>query len=189
MNLYQHIRELYKTSESFKELQHKRLILWRKEPVIVKLEHPTRLDRARSLGYKAKQGYIIARVKLKRGGRLRPLIKKGRRSKHRRRKKIVAKNYQQIAEERAAKKYTNLSVLNSYYMAKDGMHYWFEIILVDPYHPVISSDKKINWILKHRDRAFKGLTSSGKKSRGLLGKGKGYEKVRPSLRANLRKAH
>ncbi|KKT75754.1 MAG: 50S ribosomal protein L15e, partial [Candidatus Peregrinibacteria bacterium GW2011_GWA2_44_7] len=40
----------------------------RKEPVTLVLEHPTRLDRARSLGYKAKQGCIVARQRVGRGG-------------------------------------------------------------------------------------------------------------------------
>jgi len=33
---------------------------------------------------------------------------------------------------------------------------------------------------------LRGLTSAGRKSRGLRGKGKGFEKIRPSLRANKR---
>jgi len=183
MNLYTNLRNLYQSPEYKKFLQH-RLIAWRKEPVILKLEHPTRLDRARALGYKAKQGYIVVRVRLKRGGRQRPLIKKGRRSKHRRRMKIVSKNYRQIAEERAARKFTNLTVLNSYYMAKDGPHYWFEIILVDPHHSVIKADKKMHWMSKKQDRVFRGLTAAGKQSRGLRYSGKGHEKMRPSKHAN-----
>ena len=34
----------------------------------------------------------------------------------------------------------------------------------------------------------RGLTSAGKKGRGLMYKGKGAEKVRPSVRANSKKA-
>ena len=51
-------------------------------------------------------------------------------------------NYQWICEQRAARKFPNLEVLNSYYLAKDGKHIWYEIILVDPQHPVIKADKK-----------------------------------------------
>ena len=190
MGLYKQLRKTFRSDE-YKGIQKLRLISWRKEPVTVKLDRPTRLDRARSLGYKAKQGFVIVRTKVRRAKRLRPLLKKGRRSKHRRRKKIVNKNYRQIAEERTAKKYTNLEVLNSYYAGEDGKHFWFEIILVDPEHPVIKSDKNINWICssKHRGRAFRGLTSAARRSRGLLNKGKGAEKIRPSLRAHLRRAH
>ncbi|MEC8626004.1 MAG: 50S ribosomal protein L15e, partial [Candidatus Thermoplasmatota archaeon] len=38
----------------------------------------------------------------------------------------------------------------------------------------------------HRGRAARGLTSAGKRGRGLSrSKGKGAEKLRPSLKANL----
>ncbi|MBU1111376.1 MAG: 50S ribosomal protein L15e, partial [Nanoarchaeota archaeon] len=99
------------------------------------------------------------------------------------------KGYQLIAEERVAKKFTNLTVLNSYYVSEDGKYYWYEIILVDPNHPVIKSDKNLDWLSqkKHASRVSHGKTSAGKKSKGLRGKGKGYEKARPSRRANLRK--
>ncbi|ALV62505.1 LSU ribosomal protein L15e [Thermococcus sp. 2319x1] len=45
---------------------------------------------------------------------------------------------------------------------------------------------KIAWIAgkAHKGRVFRGLTSAGKRSRGLLNKGKGAEKVRPSIRAH-----
>jgi len=169
-----------------------RLMKWRREPSTLRIEHPTRIDRARSLGYKAKQGYVVVRQKLLRGGRLRPKITGGRRPKHYRRRKIVSKNYQQIAEERAKKKYPNLEVLNSYWVGKDGNYYWFEVILIDKSHPAILADDRIAWIAEkqHTGRVFRGLTAAGKRSRGLLtNKGKGAEKLRPSLRAHQRKAH
>jgi large subunit ribosomal protein L15e len=52
--------------------------------------------------------------------------------------------------------------------------------MVDPAHPVIKADKDINWICgkAHRRRVFRGLTSAGKKIRGLRHKGSGAEKVR-----------
>ena len=70
---------------------------------------------------------------------------------------------------RAARKYPNLEVLNSYYVGESGKYKWYEVILVDPHHPVIKSDPKINWICRpcNRGRAFRGLTSAGKKARGL----------------------
>ena len=185
MGLYSRLRDLHKKS-ILKQLQKTRLIEWRKEPIIKRIEHSTRLDRARSLGYKAKQGYILVRIRVNRGGRKREAFKGGRRSKHLRRKKIVGKSYQWISEERVAKKFPNLEILNSYIVGKDGLHYWFECILIDVNHPVIKSDSKINWIIskKHRRRVFRGLTTAGKRSRGILThKGKGAEKLRPSLKA------
>src|SRR2546428_11796914 len=95
----------------------------------------------------------------------------------------MAKSIQRIAEERTARHYPNLEVLNSYWVGEDGTHKYYEVILVDPQHPVIRNDPKINWICEpaNRGRVFRGLTSAGKKGRGLLHKGKGAEKVRPSI--------
>ncbi len=179
MGIYKYIRESWKNpKKGMKELYRQRLIKWRKEPVTVKLEKPTRLDKARSVGYKAKPGVFVVRQRVNRGGRMRPKFKSGRRSKHMRRKKIVTKSYQQVAEERAGRKYKNCEVLNSYQVAQDGKFYWFEIILVDRDHPAIKSDKDLAWIKDHKGRAQRGLTSAGTRSRGLQKKGKGAEKVR-----------
>ena len=95
----------------------------------------------------------------------------------------MAKSIQRIAEERTAKHYPNLEVLNSYWVGEDGTHKYYEVILVDPNHPAIRADPKINWICNpaNRGRVFRGLTSAGKKGRGLLYKGKGAEKIRPSI--------
>jgi large subunit ribosomal protein L15e len=57
--------------------------------------------------------------------------------------------------------------------------------MIDPYHPAVQSDKDINWICArvHKGRVFRGLTSAGKKVRGLRKRGRGAEKVRPSRKA------
>ena len=108
MGMYKHIREFWKKPKGdLRAVQKQRIFEWRREPVTVRIDRPTRLDRARSLGYRAKQGILIVRQRLIRGGRQRPQIRKGRRSKHFGRKKIVNKSYQTIAEERAVKKYVN----------------------------------------------------------------------------------
>jgi large subunit ribosomal protein L15e len=188
MGLYKQVRELWKKpKKNMPELWRERLIAWRKENSTVKIERPTRIDRARSLGYKAKQGYVIVRQRVSRGGHTRPQIKGGRRPKRYGTRLSLRKNYQQICEERTQKKFKNLVVLNSYWVAEDGKHYWYEVILVDPDHPVIKSDPKINWIGDSRGRVFHGKTSAGKKSRGMGGKGKGFEKARPSRRAGNRR--
>ena len=90
---------------------------------------------------------------------------------------------------RAAKKFVNLEVLNSYWVGQDGRHKYYEIILVDPFHPAIINDKKLNWICEpqHKGRVYRGLTSAGKGGRGLRHKGKGAEKLRPSLGAHSNK--
>ena len=182
--MYKLLRNLWKSPQ--KGLMGDRLITWRREPAIIRIEKPTNIASARSIGYKAKQGFVMVRVRVIRGGRKREQIKKGRRSKAARRKKIVGMSYQWIAEQRSQKYFKNLEVLNSYKVGKDGRHYWFEVILVDPEHPVIKADKKLNWIGKgaNKRRVTHGLTSAAKKSRGLNKKGKGAEKIRPSRRAN-----
>jgi len=151
-------------------LMKQRVIEWRKQPAVLRVERPLRLDRARKLGYKAKQGFVIVRTRVRKGGRKRERPKAGRRQKRMGVDKLKpAKSLQLIAEERTARKFPNLEVLNSYWVWEDGLHKWFEIIMVDPNHPVIKSDKNIGWIADaaHHGRVFRGLTSSGREVRGL----------------------
>lgn len=191
---YKYIAEEWaKPEKSFvDELMRQRLVQWRKEPTVNRIEKPTRLDRARKLGYKAKQGFVIARVSVRRGNlrKLRP--RSGRRPKRMGVKKFKpAKSLKLIAEERAQRKFPNLEVLNSYWVGEDGRHKWFEVILVDPNHPVIKSDKNINWIAEkqHTKRVKRGLTSAGKNVRGLHHRGIGSEKARPSRRYGNKGVH
>lgn len=146
-----------------------RVIEWRKAETVVRVEKPTRIDRARTLGYKAKHGYVIARVKIGKGGRRR--IKYGRRGRKPSSMGLVhfthGKSLQWIAEEKAGRRFKNLEVLNSYYVGEDGQYKFFEVILVDPDNPEIKADRKINWIVKNKNRVLRGLTSAGKKSRGI----------------------
>jgi len=170
-----------------KELMRQRLIKWRKQLTVVRVEKPTRIDKARRLGYKAKQGFVIARIRVRRGGFRKKRPTGGRRPKRMGVKKHkLAKSLRFIAEERAARKFPNLEVLNSYWVAEDGRSKWFEIIMVDPHHPAVKADKEINWICKkqHRGRAFRGLTSAGRKVRGLRRKGRGAEKTRSGRKAS-----
>ncbi len=172
------------------DLRWKRLIEWRKEPTFVRVDKPLRIARARTLGYKAKQGYVVVRTRVRRGGQRRPQIKSGRRAKRTGISKItMEKNIQRIAEERTQRHYPNLEVLNSYWVADDGKHKYFEVILVDPHHPVIRSDPNINWICepRHRNRVFRGKTAAGKRGRGLYNRGRGAEKLRPSFSAKKNK--
>ncbi len=174
-SLYAHIRELWKKpKQNLGKLWKERLIEWRKSKRIVKVDKPTRLDRARALGYKAKKGFVVVRVRVKRGGRKRPKPKGGRRSKRQTIKKVLKMNYRWVAEQRAARKFPNLEILSSYWVTKDGLYYWYEVIMVDPNRPEIKKDKNIKWITskKHTRRVFRGLTSAAKKSRGLRKKSK-----------------
>lgn len=151
------------------EMWKKRLIGWRKERVVTKLKRPTRLARARSLGYKAKQGFVVARVCVKKGKRKRPKFKGGRVPKKMGRFFPAGKSNQLIGEERVARKFPNLEVLNSYYVGDDGQHEWFEVVLLDPKNPNVSKDRERKCFAEkqHKGRVFRSLTSSGKKIRGL----------------------
>jgi len=187
MGYLKYVKELWKQPrKNMGDVYKQKLISYRKEPVTLRLEKPTRIDRARSLGYKAKQGFVVVRQQAGRGGRQRPDIKHGRRSSHSGQRKNVSKNYQQVCEERACKKFPNCEVLGSYWVGDDGQKVWYEVILIDRQHPQIQADPQLMKIAAKRGRAERGLTAAGRKARGLTKKGKGTEKIRPSLRANKR---
>ena len=190
---YKYIAEAWSKPEKsyVEELLQQRLITWRRQPTTIRIEKPTRLDRARKLGYKAKQGFIMARTRVRRGGLRKQRPKAGRRPKRMGVAKYKpAKSLRLIAEERTAKKFPNLEVLNSYWVGEDGRSKWFEIILVDPNQPRIKTDRNTNWITQkqHHKRVFRSLTSAGKKVRSLRKKGRGAEKVRPSKRRGAKGA-
>ena len=186
-SIYGHLEDQWKKPDtSFKSPQQQRLIQWRKEENFIRVEKPLRIDRARSLGYKAKPGYTVVRAHVRRGGLRKHKIKGGRKPSRKGIKKITtAKSNQRIAEERTAKRYPNMEVLNSYWVGQDGKNHYYEVILVDPVHPAIMRDPKINWITdtSNKRRVQRGKTSAGQKGRGLRHKGKGAEKIRPSIRA------
>ncbi|MBP1356989.1 MAG: 50S ribosomal protein L15e [Sulfolobus sp.] len=171
LSMYHYIEKTWQNENWKKTVLRNRLIEWRKEGSVVRIDKPTRLNRARAIGYKAKQGFVVVRVRVRKGGLNRPRPNSGRRPK---RMGVYgyspAKSARLIAEERAAKKYPNLEVLGSYYVAEDGMYKFYEVILVDPNHPVIKSDPNLKWLQDpaNRRRVFRGLTAAGKKMRGLL---------------------
>ena len=172
-----------------RELLHEKMIKWRAGESVERVEKPLRLDRARSLGYKAKKGIFVVRVRVIRGGRRR--IRKGvkgRKSRKQTIRKMLKMSYRWVAEIRAARKYENMEVLNSYWVGRDGKYYFYEVIMIDPNRPEIKSDPVLKWITSKANskRAERGLTSAGKKSRGLISKSHNL-KVRPSLRSWNRK--
>lgn len=160
--LYQSISQTWKEKKGDLDgIVKNRLITWRKMDTVERIEEPTRLDRARALGYKAKTGYTMARVRVSKGGRRREAY--GRRGRKNSKAGLVTftsgKSDRWIAEEKAQKRFSNLEILNSYQVGEDGRHKWFEIIMVDP--------KTGGFSGTNSRRAFRGLTSSGKKARGI----------------------
>ena len=136
-------------NEAYKEELKKRLIEWRKQPTVIRIEKPTKIYKARMLGYKAKQGIIVVRVRVRKGKMERERPDSGRRPKRMGTIRLtIKKSLRLIAEEKAQRKFPNLEVLNSYYVAEDGKYKWYEVIMVDPYHPAIKSDKNLSWIYR-----------------------------------------
>jgi large subunit ribosomal protein L15e len=171
-SVYSYISEQWKRPYEGEhgKLMKQRLMEWRRQPSIVRVEKPTRIDKARRLGYKAKVGFVVVRVRVRKGGLRKPRPNSGRRPK---RMGIYGhspkKSLRLIAEERAARKYRNLEVLNSYYVGEDGLYKYYEVILVDPNHPAILNDPDTNWISNssQHGRVFRGKTAAGRKARGL----------------------
>ncbi|MCX8166273.1 MAG: 50S ribosomal protein L15e [Candidatus Micrarchaeota archaeon] len=156
------IQEYKKRSESLR----KKIIEWKKQPSVVRVEKPSNLPRARVLGYKPKQGFIIARVRIRKGKRKREKPAKGRKPGSNFRYVTRNESYQLIAEKRAQKKFTNLEVLNSYYIGEDGQYNFYEVILFDPNASTIKIPAK-----NVKRRVYRGLTYQGRKARGLINKG------------------
>lgn len=139
MGTYKYQLKTWNTRKKSEFQRHLRsqTIRWRREPAVCRVDTPTRPERARSLGYKAKQGYVVVRVRIRKGGARKPRPRSGRRQKAlgvtRYTRSISLKN---IAESKASKRYPNLRVLNSYYVWEDGTNHWFETIMRDPDNPV-----------------------------------------------------
>jgi len=121
-----------------------RAVIWRNQNALTRVEKPSRIARARRLGYKAKQGIIVIRMRVGTGGMRKQRPRGGRRPKHLGVTKIKADvSMKQVSERRVLERYPNMKLLGSYFLYKDGMHYWFEIILADPSHPRIAKDKEM----------------------------------------------
>ncbi|KAL0419343.1 UNVERIFIED_CONTAM: 60S ribosomal protein L15 [Sesamum radiatum] len=153
---------------------------------------PHRPRQGRRLGYKAKQGYVVYRVRVRRGGRKRPVPKGivyGKPTNQGVTQLKFQRSKRSVAEERAGRKLGGLRVLNSYWINEDSTYKYFEVILIDPAHTTVRNDPRINWICNpvHKHRELRGLTSAGKKYRGLRGKGHLHHKARPSRRATWKR--
>ena len=127
-----------------------RVVSWRKQNAVTRIEKPSRILRARRLGYKAKQGIIVVRMRVGTGGMRKKRPTGGRRPKHLGVTRIkAAVNMKQVAERRVLERYPNMSLLGSYFIYKDGMHYWYEVILADRSHPRIIKDKELRKRVLH----------------------------------------
>lgn len=170
MSMYKYINKLWKRPKAHfgTDAWKNWLVELRSRPAFERIEKPTRLDRARALGYKAKQGIFIIRGSVPKGTTKRPKFTGGRRPKRYTRRGTHARSKQSVIEMRSSRKYPNAEVLNSYWVGEDGKRVWYEVIMVDRDHPSIKSDRTLSWITTKKNRVARGLTSSGKKARGLV---------------------
>jgi len=190
MGAYKYLSEVWrkKQSDAMRFLLRVRCWEYRQQAAIVRVSRPTRPDKARMVGFKAKQGVLIYRVRVRRGGRKRPVPKGRVNGKPVHQGIYQLKNERSlraIAEERAGRALPSLRVLNSYWVNQDSTYKFFEVILADPQHAAVRGDPRLKWITApvHRHRELRGLTRAGKKGRGLAGKGPRFDKNRPSVHA------
>ena len=174
MGAYKYMSEIYrkKQSDVLRYLLRIRCWQYRQLTKVHRVPRSTRPDKARRLGYKNKQGYVIYRIAMRRGGRKRPVPKgapmcKPKTSGGVKQQKPV-RNLQSIAEERVGRRVLGLRILSSYWVGQDSTYKYFEVIMIDIHHKAITRDPKINWmcsnLTKHRE--LRGLTTAGKSSRG-----------------------
>jgi len=172
---------LYKeTVKGLKDVWVVRGRAWRHGPMLTQEDKPLKAWRARELGWKDKPGFVAVVVRVEKGGTKRRQFSGGRKPSKAYMYTNFDKSKQSMAEERANRKYPNCEVLGSYWLWEDGQYKYFEIILVDVDNPHIKNDKELAWITdkNQKGRVYRGLTSAGKKTRGLRNKGKGAEKAR-----------
>jgi len=150
MNMYAHVAGTWrKMWKDYSDELKAKSIEWRKQPTILRIKRPSNIARARRLGYKAKQGFVVTRIRVGRGGMRKQRPKAGRRPKHLGVVRIKqSESMRKVAERRVAEKYPNMQIIGSYYLHKDGKYYWFECVLIDKNHPSIFKDKELRHNLK-----------------------------------------
>jgi len=178
MGAYKYLEEMWrhKQSDVMRFLLRVRAWEYRQGKKIQRLNRPTRTEKAHKLGYKAKQGFCVYRVAVRRGGRKRPNHKgivHGK-PKHAGINHMTSSlSLRRIAEMKVGRAMGSLRLLNSYWVNQDATYKYFEVIMVDPNHMVIRNDPRINWICNatHKHREMRGTTSAGKEGRGFRVKG------------------
>jgi large subunit ribosomal protein L15e len=191
MGAYRYLQELWKKKqcETMQFILRIRTWEYRQLPTMHRVTRPSRPDKARRLGYKAKQGVVIYRCAVRRGSRKTMVAKGivyGKPKSQGVNQMKATRNLRALAEERCGRKMQDLRVLNSYWVGQDGTYKYYEIIMVDPHHNAIRNDARMNWICRghQKHRELHGLTSAGRSSRGLRVRGNKDNKKRPSRRAN-----
>uniref|UniRef100_A0A0N5AZ08 Ribosomal protein L15 n=1 Tax=Syphacia muris TaxID=451379 RepID=A0A0N5AZ08_9BILA len=178
MGAYKYMQEIWrkKQSDVMRYLLRVRCWQYRQLSAVHRVSRPTRPEKARRLGYRAKQGFVIYRVRVRRGNRKKHVTKGqtyGKPKTHGVNQLKYVRSKQAVAEGRVGIRCGGLRVLNSYWVGQDSTYKMYEVILVDPAHKAIRRSADLQWIAKpvHKHRELRGLTSATRKSRGL---GKGH---------------
>ncbi|KJH48889.1 ribosomal L15 [Dictyocaulus viviparus] len=168
MGAYKYMQEIWrkKQSDTMRYILRIRTWQYRQLSAVHRVSRPTRPEKARRMGYRAKQGYVIYRVRVRRGNRKRPVTKGqtyGKPKTHGVNELKFARSKQAIAEDRVGRRLGSLRVLNSYWVGEDSTYKFYEVILIDPFHKAIRRNPDTQWITKpvHKHRELRGLTSAG----------------------------
>lgn len=134
------------------------------ERAVVKVDYPTNLPNARSVGYKAKQGIFVVRVRVRKGTGIRQRPKNKRRPKRQGKAKLSRRvSTQGMAEIKASKYFENAEALGSYKIAEDGKWHYYEVVMADRNASAVLADKNLKWLSEgHKGRAERGKTFAGR---------------------------
>merc|ERR1712189_113263 len=130
MGAYKYVNELWrkKQSDVMGFLLRVRTWQYRQLSRVHRASQPTRIEKARRLGYRAKQGFVY-RVRVRRGSRKKPVAKGctyGKPTHHGINQMKFQRSLQSIAEERVGRKIGSLRVLNSYWVGEDSTYKYYE---------------------------------------------------------------
>ena len=130
MGAYKYMRQSYqKTFATKNPVMRNRLIAWHKEHTLVRVDTPTNIIRARSLGYKATKDFIIVRVRISKGKRVRRRADLGRKPGKNRKEVNPGAPLGYYAEVKASRKFNNLEVVGVYFVGMTGTDKYFEVIM------------------------------------------------------------
>ncbi|XP_045125448.1 uncharacterized protein LOC123512860 [Portunus trituberculatus] len=178
MGAYKYMQEIYRKKQSnvMRFLLRVRALQYRHLNKLHRAPRPTCPEKVWRLGYKVKQGFVMYRIRIHRGGRKRPMPRGstyGKPKTHGVNQLKPTHNLQSLAEERTGRRLGGLCFLNSYWVVQDSTYKYYEVILVGIWHNVVRKDTSLDWICKHthKHREMRGKTSAGRKHCGL---GRGF---------------
>lgn len=132
MGAYSYMRKSFQESFSQRSPQlRSRISSWRKQRTVERIKRSSDLPRARALGYKAKRGIFLARVRIRRGKRARDKPDQGRKPGRNVKRVPPGRPLEFYAMEKAGRRFPNLEPVNAYWVGEDGVFKYFEVILKD----------------------------------------------------------